>query len=151
MPRLLKGSERIRGFKPLAANFHSEREQTRDKGILLLHPGIGCVQSAPRVCLDFRFDRCRGRATGLRSISCLCCECASGRWRETGACAFYLHLSELMQGRLHVSDITRQAVKTERVSQRRNGERGGAGGARERCSAQRCKQFLRKRKKKKRN
>lgn len=36
-------------------------------------------------------------------------------------CFFYLWLSELMQGRLHVSDITRLAVKKERASQRQKG------------------------------
>lgn len=35
-----------------------------------------------------------------------------------------------MQGRLHVSDITRQAVKTERASQHRKGVWGAAGDAR---------------------
>lgn len=50
---------------------------------------------------------------------------------RSGACAFfYLRLSELVQGRLHVSDITRQAVKKECASQHRKGVRGAAGDAR---------------------
>lgn len=41
-----------------------------------------------------------------------------------------LQLSELVQGRLHMSDITRQALKKRRASQHREGVRGAAGDAR---------------------
>lgn len=48
---------------------------------------------------------------------------------EKRSVCIYMRLSELMQGRLHVSDITRQAVKKERASQRRKGVWGAAGDA----------------------
>lgn len=80
----------------------------------------------------------------LGSLNAIAVNTQVGVGEKRSVCVFYLRLCELVQGRLHVSDITRRAVKKECASQRRKGAQGGRG----RCSAQRCKQFLKKKKKK---
>lgn len=66
----------------------------------------------------------------LGSVNAIGVNMQAGDGEKRSVCVFYLRLSELVQGRLHVSDITRQAVKKECASQHRKGVRGAAGDAR---------------------
>lgn len=66
----------------------------------------------------------------LGSLNAIGVNMQVGVGEKRSVCVFYLRLCELVQGRLHVSDITRQAVKKERASQHRKGARGAAGDAR---------------------
>lgn len=66
----------------------------------------------------------------LGSVNAIGVNMQAGDGEKRSVCVFYLRLSELVQGRLHVSDITREAVKKECASQHRKGVRGAAGDAR---------------------
>lgn len=59
----------------------------------------------------------------LGSVNAIGVNMQAGDGEKRSVCVFYLRLSELVQGRLHVSDITRQAVTASAV-------RGAAGDAR---------------------